>query len=740
MNSPTVLFAAAITAAFFFAPAPALAAPSESPAISAAVDDAVARYRLPGIAVGVLVDGEVSQVEVRGELEAGSGEAVDRDTIFKIASNSKAMTAALLARLVDAGKLAWDDPVVKHLPGFRMHEDWVTREIQVRDLLIHNSGLGPGAGDLMLWPEPNAFTREDVIAGLAHLKPRWSFRSRYAYDNTLYIVAGEVAAAAGGASYAELMRREVFAPLGLERCRVGEWNSAEAGNVARPHARREGRNVAAGGGSDLVADMPMAAAGGIACSLDDMLTWARMWLQPEKHGLVDGKPWLSQAQREAAWTAHMPMPLSQRMRDWDGSHFSAYGYGWRLTDVDGTSKVSHTGTLSGMYSALTLLPEKGVGFVLLINGNADEARTVLNQVLVKQFTAPQDARTVAYYADALAAEHAVGGEAADGGAASQSGAAARTPADPEAMKRWLGVYRDPWLGEASVCRRGDEVRIVVAKSPRLSGRVMASGGRMLVEWDALDTDAHAWLDFSPGEGDGPTRLAMAKVDPDADFSYDFEDLAFLRVGGCTGGEAAAAGMVDIATLAPGIDLDIRYAGSGNFTGAPVDGYEAPRCYLLRPAAEALARVELALRREGHRLRIFDCYRPMRAVRSFVRWAADTADLATKAAYYPAIDKDALIPGYISDRSGHSRGATVDLTLMRCEGGSCEPLDMGTPFDFFDARANIDHPGTAPVPRRNRDLLRAAMESEGFANYPMEWWHYTLAPEPLPATFHDFPVQ
>lgn len=528
-----VCLAATVAVAVFSTPAPACAAAAPSAAITTAVDDAFARYQLPGIAVGVVVDGEVRQVEVRGEVAAGSGAPVDRHTIFKIASNSKAMTAALLARLVDAGKLAWDDPVVKHLPDFRMHEDWVTREIQVRDLLIHNSGLGPGAGDLMLWPEPNAFTRAEVVAGLAHLKPRWSFRSRYAYDNTLYIVAGEVAAAAGGASYEELMRREVFAPLGLERCRVGEWNAVEVGNVALPHARRDGRNVAVRSDGDVIANMPMAAAGGIRCSLDDMLAWGRMWLQPDRHGLVAGKPWLSQGQREAAWVAHMPMPLSRRMREWDGSHFSAYGYGWRLTDVDGTWKVSHTGTLSGMYSALTLLPEKGVGFVLLINGDADEARTVLNQVLVKQFTAPQEARTVAYYADALAkAREAAPVADADEAAAAETAPASRMPATPAAAARWLGVYRDSWFGEASVCERGGEVRMVAAKSPRLAGRVLASGDRMLVEWDTLDTDAHAWLDFRAGEGDGPARLAMAKVDPDADFSYDFEDLEFVRVVDC----------------------------------------------------------------------------------------------------------------------------------------------------------------------------------------------------------------
>ncbi|MGH8721754.1 MAG: serine hydrolase domain-containing protein, partial [Burkholderiales bacterium] len=156
----------------------------------------MARYSLPGLALGVVRDGEVVYSRTAGELIAGSGKPVTADTLFKVASNTKAMTTGVLARLVDAGKLRWDDPVTHQLPSFRMHDPWVTREMRVRDLLIHNSGLREGAGDLMLWPEPNSFTRADVIAGLAHLKPVHSFRSHYDYDNLLYIVAGEVAAAA----------------------------------------------------------------------------------------------------------------------------------------------------------------------------------------------------------------------------------------------------------------------------------------------------------------------------------------------------------------------------------------------------------------------------------------------------------------------------------------------------------------------------------------------------------------
>ena len=202
-----------------------------------------------------------------------------------------------------------------------------------------------------------------------------------------------------------------------------------------------------------------------------------------------------------------------------------------------------------------------------------------------------------------------------------------------------------------------------------------------------------------------------------------------------------AGMVDIRSLVPDISQSIAYAGSDNFVGAPVEGYHAPRCWLKREVAEALARVEAMLRPRQLRLRVFDCYRPVRAVAHFMRWANDPADLRTQAAHYPGLDKPRLLGGYIAPVSGHSRGATIDLTLLRCDarGADCEPLDMGTDFDFFGTRAHTDSPEASVGQRANRRLLREAMQEQGFENYPMEWWHYTLRPEPTPGTMYDVPV-
>lgn len=205
-------------------------------------------------------------------------------------------------------------------------------------------------------------------------------------------------------------------------------------------------------------------------------------------------------------------------------------------------------------------------------------------------------------------------------------------------------------------------------------------------------------------------------------------------------DAQAAGMVDVATLAPGIRFDMRYADSANFVGAPIRGYEAPRCFLLRPVAEALARVQAAVVARGQSLVVFDCYRPVRAVQHFVAWSRDLGDQRTKAEYYPRLDKTALLGDYIAETSGHSRGATVDLGLLTCADSHCQEVDMGTPFDLFDPRANTASQEVTPMQQANRRKLLEAMRAAGFVNYPMEWWHYTFQPEPTPQTAYDFPVR
>ena len=203
--------------------------------------------------------------------------------------------------------------------------------------------------------------------------------------------------------------------------------------------------------------------------------------------------------------------------------------------------------------------------------------------------------------------------------------------------------------------------------------------------------------------------------------------------------AQANPFVDAAQVVPGLALDMRYAGSDNFVGRPIAGYEAARCLLTPQAARALGRAQAALAPEGLGLKLFDCYRPRRAVVDFAAWARDPAETRMKAAYYSRVDKaDLFRLGYIAERSAHSRGSTVDLTLVRVADGA--ERDMGTPFDLFDEASATDAPGIGATPSGNRRRLRDAMIRAGFAPYAQEWWHFTLRNEPYLDTAFDRPVR
>jgi D-alanyl-D-alanine dipeptidase len=199
------------------------------------------------------------------------------------------------------------------------------------------------------------------------------------------------------------------------------------------------------------------------------------------------------------------------------------------------------------------------------------------------------------------------------------------------------------------------------------------------------------------------------------------------------------GFVDVTTVVPGLVVDLRYFGTDNFVGARIDGYEKPVLYLTRQAAAALAKVQADLAAKGLGLKVFDGYRPARAVAHFVRWAKATGDTKMKAQFYPEEDKRNLFSrGYLAHRSGHSRGSTVDLTLVRLADKG--ELDMGTPFDFFSRRSWPADSSVSAEARANRKLLSEAMRRHGFRPHSKEWWHFTLAREPFPDTYFDFPVR
>ena len=222
-------------------------------------------------------------------------------------------------------------------------------------------------------------------------------------------------------------------------------------------------------------------------------------------------------------------------------------------------------------------------------------------------------------------------------------------------------------------------------------------------------------------------------------------LAFAYLAGCSGSSengvqhARPDSFVVVNETMPDAMFDIRYYSADNFLGTRVRGYAAPLCILAEPAAAALRQVQQEVSRSGYTLKIFDCFRPQRAVDHFVAWAQDASDTGMKSEYYPNEEKSRLIEkGYIADRSGHSRGGTVDVTLARK--ADSKELDMGTPFDYFDTLSNTADPRITEDQKNNRLLLKTTMEKHGFVNYDKEWWHYTLKDEPYPDTYFDFPVE
>jgi len=219
-------------------------------------------------------------------------------------------------------------------------------------------------------------------------------------------------------------------------------------------------------------------------------------------------------------------------------------------------------------------------------------------------------------------------------------------------------------------------------------------------------------------------------------------LAGLRFPSGALGGSAPKGFVYVDEAVPGIMLDIRYYTNHNFVGERIDGYTAPRGILTGEAANALGRVQEELSRFGLGLKVFDAYRPQRAVDCFVRWAKDLADIRMKKEFYPVIDKENLFrDGYIAEKSSHSRGSTVDLTIVTLDARSPGiELDMGTSFDYFGPRSWTSCIEIKPEQRANRMLLQEVMEKHGFKPYPREWWHFTLAEEPYPDTYFDFPIR
>src|SRR5580698_9647211 len=359
-----------LVAAILIASAASLGAQAALPGdLDSYIANSMRTFEVPGMAVAIVKDGKIVLAKGYGVRKLGDPTPVDERTMFGIGSNTKAFTTAALAGIVDAGKLSWDDPVYQRLPGFVMYDPYVSHEMTIRDLLTHRSGMGLGEGDLLFWPQ-STYTREEIIYKLRFMKPASSFRSHYAYDNLLYMTAGQIIPAVTGTSWDDYIVQNIFAPLGMTHSNTTTTAFKPGDDYAFPHSRVDGKlQVIA-----LEALDNAGPAGSINSCAADMAKWVQVQLDHGKFADRDGYLFTAQRSKEM-WTEQTILPVGDPPPALAGlkTNFADYALGWSLHDYHGRKLVGHTGGVAGFVSRVMLVPDENLGVVVLTNAEEDGA-------------------------------------------------------------------------------------------------------------------------------------------------------------------------------------------------------------------------------------------------------------------------------------------------------------------------------------------------------------------------------
>ncbi len=511
--------------------APPQTAASTAPAtlqdFDAYVEGVRRQFDVPGIAVAIIQDGKIVLERGYGVRNIETREPVDAHTMFAIASNTKAFTAACLSILADEGKLKLDDRVIDHLPWFRMSDPYITREMRVRDLLVHRSGLGLGAGDLMFWPA-TTYSTEEIVRRLREVPIKGSFRAQYAYDNVLYGVAQLVIEQASGQSYEQFLRTRIFAPLGMDETRFNSDALKPGDNVATGHAKADFK--------DLRTVPPLtwsnvAAAGGIYSSVHDMAKWMRVQLDG---GLIlgegeDAKRLFSEERQREMWSLITPIPIPKPPVPELAAatpNFLGYGEGWVLGDYRGRKLVWHTGGWPGMVSRLTLVPSEKLGVIVLTN---QEVGAAFNAVALRAVDAMLGAPATDWTAAYAKAEAKKRGKADDDWRKHMAARDAKSkPSLP--LAKYAGTYRDPWYGDVAIRQGGKGLEIRFSRTKQLLGDLEHwQHDSFIVRWRDRALNADAFITFALDQDAKITGATMEAVSPLTDFSFDFHDLRLTPV-------------------------------------------------------------------------------------------------------------------------------------------------------------------------------------------------------------------
>ena len=475
-----------------------------------------------GIAVAVVKDGKVIHSKGYGLASIETGEKVDENTLFSIASNSKAFTTTALGMLVDEGKLSWNDKVVDIIPEFRMYDPYITEHFMVIDLVTHRSGLGLGAGDLMFIPDGSDFKIEDIITSFQHQEPTSEFRTKYDYDNLLYIVAGEVIHRLSGMPWDEFVEQRIMDPLGMERSAGYRENLETTENIAMPHSSEGGKVEQINEYKD--PNKVFGAAGGIYASVNDLSKWMLMHLNG---GSLDGKVYLEGETHDKMWEMQTLIWSSAEGEGSYNSHYNAYGLGWDLQDNDGYTIVSHTGGMPGMLSQTVLIPELNAGIVVLTNAapGGYSFISVVNEIkdeLLGHDGAEWVDMMKRYITESEAAADEVVGEVWE--------TCRKAKTKDLKLENFTGTYEDGWFGEIEIENRDGKLWFVSKRSPRLTGEMFFyQANTFAIKWEYREMNCDAFASFTLDETGKATAIKMKGISPNIDFSFDFHDLDLKRV-------------------------------------------------------------------------------------------------------------------------------------------------------------------------------------------------------------------
>lgn len=512
-------------ALLLFAAAPALAAPPAD--FAQRLETLRTRAGIPGLSIAIVEQGKPVMAEGFGVRKLGGDQPVDSHTIFQTGSTGKALTAAALALLVDQGKIGWDDRVIDHIPWFRMYDAYVTREITIRDLLVHRSGLGLGAGDLMFVPRTN-LTRKESVQRIANIKPATSFRSGYAYDNILYMVAGQLIEEVTGQSWEDFVQQNLLAAGGMKDGTTSKETRLANPNRAAPHARMGplrgvGEQEPLPEGDELGRNG--APAGGIAMSADDWARWIS--IQLAKGALPEGGRLFSEAQSQEMWkpVTIQPIPAYPDALKATSPNFKTYALGWDVSDYRGAKIISHGGAVLGSQTVAVLLPEQDVGFAIQINSEDGWVLRGLMYELIDHYLGLPPSDWPAKFQDFVKARQAAG--------LKQLGAAKAKPAKvgPSLpLAAYAGTYRDAWYGDVVVGQTPGGLTIDFRSTPDMRGKLEH------YQYDSFITRftdkgiEPALVTFSLNADGKVERVSMKVENPIADFSWDYHDLDLRPVG------------------------------------------------------------------------------------------------------------------------------------------------------------------------------------------------------------------